>query len=148
MGATYAKGCLIMVGASRTSLVRGHGMRRRHERRHTLPRFRALLGDNTPSPTLRGLRMITKAKVSTKVLLELFGRQGGARLALSSLCYVVYLYLGPNPLHGCPGGLYRPTPWGYNSNPAGRGSQPSVSQTAILPASFWGPPTGGSHRQA
>ena len=38
---------------------------------------------------------------------------------------------------GAAGGLYRPTPWGYNSNPAGRGSQPSVSQAAVLPAGFW-----------
>ena len=62
LGATYANGWLIMVGASRTSLVPGNGMRRRHKRRWTLPRFKALLGDNTPSPALRGLRMITKVK--------------------------------------------------------------------------------------
>src|SRR3989337_3773556 len=74
LDATYAKGWLIMVGASRTSPVPGSGMRRRHERRRTLPRFGALLGDNTPSPTLRGLRMITKALVDTIVLLELYAR--------------------------------------------------------------------------
>ena len=60
-----------MVGASRTSPVPGSGMRHRHERRRTLPRFGALLGDNTPSPALRGFRMITQALVSTIVLLEL-----------------------------------------------------------------------------
>src|SRR3990170_3369522 len=77
LDATYAKGWLIMVGASRTSPVPGSGMRRRHERQHTLPRFGALLGDNTPSPAPRGLRMITKALVSTIVLLELYARGRG-----------------------------------------------------------------------
>ena len=74
LGMTYAKGWLIMVGASRTSPVPGSGMRRRHERRRTLPSFGALLVDKNPSPTLRGLRMITKALVSTMVLLELYAR--------------------------------------------------------------------------
>ena len=46
---------------------------------------------------------------------------------------------------GAPGGLYRPAPRGYNGNPAGRGSQPSVSQAAVFSADYWGPPTGGSH---
>src|SRR4051812_44038857 len=76
LGATYAKGWLIMVGASRMSPVPRSGMRRRHERRHTLPKFGAPLGDNTPSPALRGLRVITKALVSTMVLLELYARGG------------------------------------------------------------------------
>jgi hypothetical protein len=73
-----------MVGASRTSPVPGSEMRHRHERRRTLPRFGALLGDNTPSPALRGLRMITKALASTMVLLELYarGRRGHARSLL------------------------------------------------------------------
>ena len=62
LGTTYAKGWLIMVGASRTSPVPGSGMRRRHACRRNLPSFRALLGDNTPTAALRGLRMITKAK--------------------------------------------------------------------------------------
>ena len=44
---------------------------------------------------------------------------------------------------GVPGGLYRPTPQGYNGNLAGRGSQPSVSVLASLSAGHWGPPTGG-----
>ena len=73
-----------MVGASRTSPVPGSGMRRRHERRRTLPRFGALLGDNTPSPSLRGLRMITKALVSTMVLLELYARGRRRQGLLSS----------------------------------------------------------------
>ena len=71
-GATYANGWLIMVGARRTLPVPGSGMRRRHERRRTLPRFGALLGYNTPSPALWGLCMITKALVNTMMLLELF----------------------------------------------------------------------------
>ena len=58
---TYAKGWLIIVGANRTSPVPGNGMRRRHARRRILPRFGALRGDNTPSPALRGLRMITRS---------------------------------------------------------------------------------------
>lgn len=42
-GATYANGWIIMVGASRTSPVRGSEIRRRHVRRRTLPRVGALL---------------------------------------------------------------------------------------------------------
>ena len=62
LGATYANGWLIMVGASRTSPVLGNGMRRRHARRRILPSFGALRGDNTPTADLRGLRMITMTK--------------------------------------------------------------------------------------
>ena len=47
---------------------------------------------------------------------------------------------------GAPGGLYRPTPRGYNGNPAGIWSQPSVSMLAGFSAGRWGPPTGGSRR--
>ena len=43
-------------------------------------------------------------------------------------------------------GLYRPTPKGYNGNPAGRGPQPSVSTLAGFSADRWGPPTGGPCR--
>ena len=75
-----------MVGESKTSPVPGNGIRRKNERRRTLPRFGALLGDNTPSPALRGLRMLTISTSSYKMLLELFARGGRrARLALSSL---------------------------------------------------------------
>ena len=49
---------------------------------------------------------------------------------------------------GAPGGLYRPTPRGYKSNLTGRGPQTSVSHAAVLPAGFWGPPTGGPRGQA
>ena len=63
VGVTYANGWLIIVGANKTSPVPGHEIRRRHARQQILPRFGALLGDNTPSPALRGLRMITKAQV-------------------------------------------------------------------------------------
>ena len=62
VGATYANGWLIIVGASKTSPVPGNGMRRRHARQRILPRFEALRGDNTPSPALRGLRMITRSE--------------------------------------------------------------------------------------
>ena len=48
---------------------------------------------------------------------------------------------------GAPGGLYRPAPQGYNGNPDGRGSQPSVSQAAVFSADCWGSPTGGPRRQ-
>ena len=63
-----------MVGESNTSPVPGNGIRRKHVRRRILLRFGALLGDNTPSPALRGLRMITKGMVGTMVLLELYAR--------------------------------------------------------------------------
>ena len=63
-----------------------------------------------------------------------------------SLSMVCVLCSEANPLHGCPGGLYRPTPRGYNCNPAGHGSQPSVSVLAGFSAGRWGPPTGGSRR--
>ena len=79
MGATYANGWLIMVGASRTSPVPGSGIRRRHERRRTLPRFGALLGDNTPSPALRSLRMITKAQVIQWCSLSCVLEEGGGK---------------------------------------------------------------------
>ena len=59
VGATYANGWLIIVGASKTSPVPGNGIRRRHARRRILPSFGALRGDNTPTAALRGLRMIT-----------------------------------------------------------------------------------------
>ena len=60
VGATYANGWLIIVGASKTSPVPGNGMRRRHARRQILPSFGALHGDNTPTAALRGLRMVTR----------------------------------------------------------------------------------------
>ena len=44
---------------------------------------------------------------------------------------------------GVPGGLYRPTPQGYNGNLAGRGSQPSVSVLAGFSAGCWVPPATG-----
>src|SRR3954465_5839741 len=59
VGATFANGWLIIVGAYKTSPVPGNGIRRRHARRRILPSFRALRGDNTPTAALRGLRMIT-----------------------------------------------------------------------------------------
>ena len=49
----------------------------------------------------------------------------------------------PTLCMGAPGGLYRPTPQGYNGNPAGRGSQPSVSVFAGFSADWWVPPAAG-----
>ena len=79
------------------------------------------------------------------VLLELF-REVGEGKASSLLPVLSGLSLSRSePFAWVPRGvLYRPTPGGYNGNPAGRGSQPSVSQAAVVPAGFWGPPTGGS----
>ena len=91
VGATYANGWLIIVGASKTSPVPGNGMRRRHARRRILPRFGALRGDNTPSPALRGLRVITRStQVATSGSLSCSARgRRRARLALLlSLCGV------------------------------------------------------------
>ena len=45
---------------------------------------------------------------------------------------------------GAPGGLYRPTPRGYNGNPAGLWSQPSVSTLAGLSVGCWVLLAGGS----
>ena len=141
LGATYANGWLIMVGASRTSPVPGSGMRRRHERRCTLPRFEALLGDNTPSPALRGLRMITKALVSTMVLLELFarGRRKQGWLPPPSMCESRSNRLGTLCM-GALGGLYRPTPRG--TMVIWPGARPGCQ-------CFWSPPSplaAGAHR--
>ena len=95
-----------MVGASRTSPVPGSGMRRRHEHWHTLPRFEALLGDNTPSPALQGLCMLTKALVCTIVLLELYAR-GRRRQACSLLPLGMSLGLtGSEPLAWVTWGVY------------------------------------------
>ena len=137
-----------MVGASRTSPVPGNGMRRRHARRRILPRFGALLGDNTPSPALRGLRMITRWTSSYTMLLELFGgrRKKGMASLLLLLVWCLKLAEGRTLCMGAPGGLYRPTPRGYNGNPAGHWSQPSVSTLAGFSAGRWVPQTGGSRR--
>ena len=58
-----------------------------------------------------------------------------------------------NPLHGCPGGLYRPTPQGYNGNLAGW-EDPAVSVCGrrllhrLLGLADWSgaEPTGRLHR--
>ena len=44
---------------------------------------------------------------------------------------------------GAPGGLYRPTPRGYNGNPTGNWPQPSVSTPAGFSAGCWVPPAAG-----
>ena len=90
----------------------GSGIRRRHERRRTLPRFGALLGDNTSSPALGGLRMITKALVDTMVLLELYAR-GRRRKARSLLPLGMSLVLtGWEPFAWVPWGVYIGLPLG------------------------------------
>ena len=86
VGATYANGWLIIVGASKTSPVPGNEIRQRHACRRILPRLGALRGDNTPTPALRGLRMITRSIRSYKRLLELSGgrrKKGKASYLLS-----------------------------------------------------------------
>src|SRR3990170_4782083 len=71
--ATYARGWLIMDGDKSTSPGSRSGSERDRIRLRILPRSVALLGDNTPSPSLRGLRMMTMInKVATSLLLELF----------------------------------------------------------------------------
>ena len=58
------------------------------------------------------------------------------------------MLLDANPLHGCPGGLYRPTPQGYNGK-TGWVRVPVVCLSgAVFSTGFWGPTTGGSHRLA
>ena len=44
---------------------------------------------------------------------------------------------------GAPGGLYRPTPRGYNGNPTGNWPQLSVSTPAGSSAGCWVPPAAG-----
>ena len=85
---------------------------------------------------------------SYTTLLELFDgrRKKGTASLLLLLAGCLELAGGPTLCMGAPGGLYRPTPRGYNCNPAGRGSQPSVSTLAGFSAGRWGPPTGGSRR--
>ena len=147
LGATYARGWLIMVGASRTSPVPGSGMRCRHERWRTLPRFGALLGDNTPSPALMGLLMITKTLVSTMVLLELYarGRRKQGWLSPLSMCESSSNRLGTLCM-GDQGGLYRPTSQGYNGNLTGCSTRLSVTLVAGFSAGCWGPPPGWPRR--
>ena len=124
VGATYANGWLTIVGANKTSPVPGNGIRRRHARQRILPSFRALRGDNTPNAALRGLRMITRWTSSYTMLLELFGgrRKKGMASLLLLLVWCLELAGGRTLCMGAPGGLYRPTPRGYNGNPAGRGA--------------------------
>ena len=61
-----------MHGDKRTSPGPGSGIRRNLGHLRILPRFGALRGDNTPSPALRGLRVMTNVTmVATRLLLEL-----------------------------------------------------------------------------
>ena len=107
VGATYANGWLIIVGANKTSPVPGNGMRQRHARRRILPSFGALHGDNTPTATLRGLRMITRWTSSHTMLLELFGgrRKKGTASLLLLLVWCLEL-AGVEPFAWVPRGVY------------------------------------------
>ena len=83
------------------------------------------------------------------MLLELLGsrekkNKASSCFPLSMVC--VCNSKKPTLCMGAPGGLYRPTPRGYNCNPAGHWSHPSVSTLAGFSAGRWGPPTGGSRR--
>ena len=142
VGATYANRWLIIVGASKTSPVPGNGIRRRHARRQILPRFGALRGDNTPSPALRGLRMITRSTpVATSGSLSCFARgRRRARLALLFSLGGVWNSMRSTLCMGVPGGLFRPTPRGTIVIRLGTG--PS-RQCLCSPAS---PPAVGSRR--
>ena len=146
LGATYANGWLIMVGASRTLSVRRSGIRRRHERRRTLPRFEALLGDNTPSPTLRGLRMITKAQViqwcSLSCVLEVEGGMASSLLPLGQWLVLMEW----EPFAWVPWGVDIGLPPGVQCNVAGCWARLSVSLVASFSAGCWGPPPGGPCR--
>ena len=149
-----------MVGASRTSPVPGNGIRRRHARRRILPSFGALLGDNTPTAALRGLRMFTSRTSSYTMLLELFGgrRKKGTTSLFPLLVWCLRLAGGPTFCMGAPGGLYRPTPQGYKGNMTGRRpsrqslrppTSPPTAETRLSggPADWSGTePRGRTHR--
>ena len=49
---------------------------------------------------------------------------------------------------GATGGLYRPTPQGYNGNLAGCWARLSVSPASGFSADYWGPLPGGPRRLA
>ena len=118
----------------------GGGSEHELDRTRDVPRFRALRRDNTSSPALRGLRMVTKALVvqwcSLSCLLEVeegrhalsFSRYESSSNRLGTLCM------------GALGGLYRPPPQGYI------GTLPGVGpgcQCLWPPAS---PPAAGARR--
>ena len=138
---TYANGWLIMVGASRTSLMPGNGMRRRHARRRILPSFGALRGDNTPTAALRGLRMITMAKCLHGCSLSYFSVAGEGK-ASSLLPVLSGLSLSRSePFAWVPWGVYIGLPsQGYNGNVTGHGP----SRQCLRPPTS--PPTGGPRR--
>ena len=108
---------------------------------HISNKFGALRGDNTPSPALRGLRMITKALVvqwcSLSCLLEVEESQASSLL---SLCMSLVLTTW-EPFAWVPwGGLYRPTPRGTSVTWPGVGPG---CQRLWSPAS---PPTAGARQ--
>ena len=82
------------------------------------------------------------------MLLELFGgrRKKGTTSLLLLLVWCLEIAGGRTLYMSALGGLYRPTPRGYNGNPTGRGAQPSVTALAGFWADCWGPLAGGSHR--
>ena len=61
----------------------------------------------------------------------------------SELCSVANYAWVRTLCMGAPGGLYRPTPRGYNGNPTGNWSQPSVSTLAGFSAGWWVPLAAG-----
>ena len=143
VGATYANGWLIIVGASKTSPVPGSGTRRYLGRLRILPRFGALRGDNTPSPALRGLRMITRSeRVATNAprAVGFKGEEEQGKLLLPSL-YGVCVTLRSQPFAWMPRGVYIGLPPG-GTMVIRLGSGPS-RQCVRSPAS---PPAPGSRR--
>ena len=93
--------------------------------------------------------MITMAKCLHGCSLSCFLEvgEGKARFPLPVLSGL-YLFRS-EPFAWVPRGVYIGLPpRGYNGNPAGRGSQPFVSQVAVFSADCWGPLTSGPRRQA
>ena len=78
----------------------------------------------TPLVLLCGVSACSLDELSSNTtLLELFGgrRKKGTTSLLLLLVGSLELAGGRTFCMGAPGGLYRPTPRGYNGNPAGRG---------------------------
>jgi len=86
-------------------------------------------------------------------LLELLGSREKKNKASScfslSMCVCVLCLEAkhaevPTLCMDAPGGLYRPTPRGYNGNPTGTWPQPPVSTPAGFSVGCWVPPAAGS----
>ena len=70
----------------------------------TLPRFGALLGDNTPSPALRGLRMITMAQVIQRCSLSCMLEVGEGKASSLLSLWVGLVLTGFEPFAWVPWG--------------------------------------------